>query len=64
MKATKEKIELEDYEIEEIIACIKYTRDDTMWFHTAEDYDNVSKMYDNILFKLKNMLIITNKNEK
>ena len=58
MKTTKQKIELDDYEIEEIMSCIKYTRDDTIWFHTAEDYDNVNKMYDDILYKLKNMLII------
>lgn len=62
MKVTG-KIELEDYEIEQIINCVKYTREETLCFHSGEDYNGVRDLFDDIQFKLKNMLIITNKNK-
>lgn len=67
MKTTKQKIELEieleDYEIEQIIHCVKYTREETLGFHSGQEYSDVDNLFDDIIFKLKNMLIITNKNK-
>ena len=47
----------------EIINCVKYTREETLCFHSGEDYNGVRDLFDDIQFKLKNMLIITNNNK-
>ena len=63
MEAIKEKIELEDYELEFLIDVLKHDKINSQWSLDSKELEEVFKLYNEVIDKLI-LLLTINKNEK
>ena len=59
MEIKKEKIQLNDYEIEFIIDVLEKDKIETQWFLDNKELDEVFKLYNEVIAKLNTMLIVS-----
>ena len=59
METKKEKIQLNDFELEFIIDVLEKDKIETQWFLDNKELDEVFKLYNEVIDKLNTMLIVS-----
>ena len=59
METKKEKIQLNDFELEFIIDVLEKDKIETQWFLDNKELDEVFKLYNEVIAKLNTMLIVS-----
>ena len=58
METKKEKIQLNDFELEFIIDVLEKDKIETQWFLDNKELDMLFKLYNEVITKLNTMLIV------
>tara|TARA_R110002050_G_scaffold6770_3_gene27276 strand:- start:921 stop:1124 length:204 start_codon:yes stop_codon:yes gene_type:complete len=59
METKKEKIQLNDFELEFIIDVLEKDKIETQWFLDNKELDMLFKLYNEVITKLNTMLIVS-----